>query len=132
MRESLLAAFLEGETDGAELADGLADLLGRQAPVPGKNLITDLDRKVPVTAAHLVRLCDAHVQGEIDSDDLKAAARFLLAAEHFGWDPSAMDGELVDQVLREWAAPESHYPLTGSNVERYRAGLLEGKHAFRR
>jgi hypothetical protein len=132
MRESLLGAFLEGTADGASLADGLADVIGRRGLVPGQNLTEDLEEPFPVNSAHLVRLCDAHIAGDIDSDDLKAAAQFLRAAQHFTWSNASPDGELVAQILCEWSAPESHYPLTGSNVLRYRTGLVDGKHAFRR
>ena len=39
-------------------------------------------------------------------------------------------GLLVAQVLHEWSSPEINYPLTGSNISRYRAGLVAGTHPF--
>ena len=132
MRESLLGAFFDGDAGGDELAEGLADVIGRRGLVAGENLLLDLADARSVTAADLVRLCDAHDAGEIDSDDLKAAAQFLIAAEHFTWDDADADGSLVAQILGEWSAPEANYPLTGSNVARYRGGLVAGKHAFRK
>ena len=130
MKESLLQAFFNGSASAASLAEGLSDVVGRGELTAGRNLILDLGGEVGVSAGNLVQLCDAHISGDIDSDDLKAVARFIIAAQHFNCDNATPGGELVAQVLHQWSAPEINYPLTGSNITRYRAGLVAGTHPF--
>lgn len=132
MRESLLRDFLRGSGDAAALAEGLEDVLGRGPLVSGSNLILDLEEEVSVGPEDLIRLCDATLDGGLDPDDLRAAARFLVAAAHFTWDETAPAGGLVAQVLREWSDPQSHYPMTTGNLRRYRQGLVAGTHPFTR
>jgi len=132
MNESLLHAFLVGERDGATLADALEDVIGIPELTPGVNLVMDLHEEVPVEAKHLVTLCDAVLSGELDGDDLKATALFLMASEHFTWDSSTGEGALVAAVLHEWAAPEINYPLTRHTILRYREALAIGAHPFAR
>jgi hypothetical protein len=95
-------------------------------------MTVDLEEEVPVGREDLVRLCDAVLEGELDTDDLRGAARFLLAADHFTWDETTPGGGLVSQVLREWSDPQRHYPMTTGNLRRYRQGLVAGTHPFTR
>jgi hypothetical protein len=132
VRETLLCAFFEGREDGTGLADGLQDVLGRGALRKGENLVLDLDRTVAVSPRDLIRLCDATLAGDLDADDLQAAARFVVASEHFFTESGTPEGELAARVLADWSAPASHYPLTGGNLQRYREGLREGSYPFAR
>jgi hypothetical protein len=110
MKESELRSFLEGDVDAAWLEQALER---DDAPSP---LVTDLDAPVRLTSEELMRLCDAHIEGGLSTDDLQAVAGLILESDNFAWDEDSPEGELVAEVLWDWAMPEDEAPPTSEVV----------------
>jgi len=130
MRESVLAEFLSGKVIAGELRLELADVVGTNTLQVGENMILDLSSDLEIGRDHLIRLCEAFLKGDLDSDQLEAIAFFLIGSDHFMWNSDFKEGELVAEILFDWSAPEINYELTKENVSQYLAGLQEWRYPF--
>jgi hypothetical protein len=130
MRESTLARFLSGEVDATLLRRDLANIVGTSILQTGKNLIPDLSFEMEITKDHLIRLCQSFLKGDLDSDELEAVAFFLQGSDHFVWNTDSKEGELIAEILFDWSAPKISHPLTRENVNRFLAGLSDGRNPF--
>ena len=110
MRESDLKSFLEGDVD----ADWLGRALERRDGAG--TLVTDLDDPVRLTSEEVLRLCDAHLVGGLSPDGLQAVAGLILESDNFAWDEETPEGELVAEILWDWAMPEDEAPPTSDAV----------------
>jgi hypothetical protein len=110
MKESELRGFLEGDIDAGWLGRALEN--GNNAT----SLITDLDAPVELTPEEILRLCDAHLDGGLTSDDLQMVAGLILESDNFAWDEQTPEGELVAEVLWDWAMPDDEAPPTSEAV----------------
>ena len=116
------ASALSRELDGATIATGLHVSSVR---------ITDLENgEHQVTAAQLVKLCDAVCSGSLESSKLEVVAFSLIASDYFQWDRGTDDGARVARVLDDWSGTEIGYPLTPSNVSKARHYLATGEDTF--
>jgi hypothetical protein len=130
MRESTLAKYLLGEVNSAALRYDLADVVGTNTLRTNENLILDLSDDYEISKEHLICLCKAFLGKEINGDELKAAAFFLLGSDHFVWDGDSKEGSLIAEIIHDWAAPEINYPLTYENIILYMNGLIDGCYPF--
>lgn len=119
MRESDLRNFFEGDVDGAWLARAL------ERPDGAGTLVTDLPAPVLLTPEELLRLCDAHLMEGFPTDGLQAVAGLILESDNFAWDEESPEGELVAEILWDWAMPEDEAPPTSEAVSAYRRKLQE-------
>ncbi|HEX4824360.1 MAG TPA: hypothetical protein VFV19_08610 [Candidatus Polarisedimenticolaceae bacterium] len=110
MKESELRSFFEGDIDAAWLGRAL------ESGDAATSLVTDLDAPVRLTSGEMVRLCDAHIEGALSPDDLQAVAGLILESDNFAWDEESPEGELVAEVLWDWAMPEDEAPPTSEAV----------------
>lgn len=117
MKESELRSFLEGDVDAAWLGRALQD---DDAPTA---LINDLEHPARLTPDELLRLCDAHLDGALSTDELQTVAGLILESDNFGWDEDTNEGELVAEVLWDWAMPEDEAPPTSEAVRACRRKL---------
>src|SRR5688500_7221554 len=85
MHEEVLKQFFVGEAGSKTLAD---DLLGSVVEAGGvtSHSITDMQNDFEVLPEHLMRLCDAVLNGEIDPKYLEAIGFCILASDHFEYD----------------------------------------------
>jgi len=120
MKESELRSFFEGDVDAAWLGRALER--GDAAP----SLVTDLQGPVRLTPDEMLRLCDAHIEGGLSPDDLQAVAGLILESDNFAWDEDSAEGELVAEVLWDWAMPEDEAPPTSEAVLACRRKLASG------
>jgi hypothetical protein len=77
-----------------------------------------------VRSTHLVKVCDAILDGSVHAELLEAIGFCLVASDAFHWDTVSPDGERVADVAYDWSAPEINYPLTLPNVAAWRRRLL--------
>jgi hypothetical protein len=110
MRESDLKSFLEGDVDADWLDRALEEQDG------AGTLVTDLDDPVRLTSEEVLRLCDAHLGGGLSADGLQAVAGLILESDNFAWDEETPEGELVAEILWDWAMPEDEAPPTSDAV----------------
>lgn len=117
MKESDLKSFLEGDVD----ASWLGRVLEKWDAVPA--LDADLQAPVTLTPDELLRLCDAHLAGGLSADQLQVVAGLILESDNFAWDEDSAQGELVAEVLWDWAMPEDEIPPTSEAVSLCRRRL---------
>ena len=119
MKESDIRSFLEGDVD----ARWLSRILENDAVAT--ELEADLDKAICLTTEEMRRLCDAHLQGGLPTDGLQAVAGLILESENFGWDEHTPEGELVAEILWDWAMPDDEAPPTTEYVQACRQRLAE-------
>ncbi len=119
MKESDIRSFLEGDADAA----WLSRILERDGS--GPLLEADLDSSVRLTPEEMRRLCDAHLDGGLPVDGLQAVAGLILESDNFGWDEGTPEGELIAEILWDWAMPEDEAPPTTEAVQVCRQRLVE-------
>ena len=120
MRESDLRNFFEGDVDGTWLAQALEHTNGAGA------LESDLNNPVRLTPEEILRLCDAHLIEGLPADGLQAVAGLILESDNFAWDEESPEGELVAEILWDWAMPEDEAPPTSEAVSACRRKLQTG------
>jgi hypothetical protein len=117
MKESDLRSFFEGDVDATWLGRALED------DDEATSLVTDLDSPARLTSTEILRLCDAHLDGALTADELQAVAGLILESDNFAWDEDTPEGELVAEVLWDWAMPEDEAPPTSEAVRACRQRL---------
>jgi hypothetical protein len=120
MKESEIRSFFEGDVDAAWLSRALED------DAKATQLEADLDNAICLTTDEMRRLCDAHLSGGLPVDGLQAVAGLILESDNFGWDEGSPEGELVAEILWDWAMPEDEAPPTTEAVLACRERLAGG------
>ena len=119
MRESDLKGFLEGDRDVSWLSDALDRAAGPDA------LVADLEAPVMLTPEEMRLLCDAHLAHGLSPVGLQAVAGLILESDNFAWDEDSPEGELVAEILWDWAMPEDEAPPTSEAVMACRRRLSD-------
>ena len=119
MRESDIRSFLDGDVDAAWLSRVL------EGDASATELVADLDEAVCLTPGEMRRLCDAHLDGGLPVDGLQVVAGLILESDNFGWDESTPEGELVAEILWDWAMPDDEAPPTTEAVQECRQRLAQ-------
>ena len=119
MKESDILSFFEGDVDAA----WLGRVIGEDAAAI--RLEADLDNSIVLTSEEIRRLCDAHLCGGLAVDGLQAVAGMILESDNFGWDEASPEGELVAEILWDWAMPEDELPPTTEAVLACRERLAQ-------
>src|SRR5262249_46657457 len=129
--EAVLRDFFLGAAHAARL---LADLRGgvTRSGVTRKHQIVDMDMELAVEPAHLIRLCDAVLAGELPAEALQQIGFCLIASDHFHWDADTPNGSVVAETVADWSCPEINWPLVPENVRKFREGLVVGSYLFER
>ena len=117
MKESEIRSFLEGDIDASWIARALED------DARATELVADLDEAVCLTREEMTRLCEAHVSGGLDAGALQAIAGLILESDNLGWDEGTPEGELIAEILWDWAMPEDEAPPTTEAVAACRRRL---------
>ena len=124
MHEDVLRQFFESEASAVELAQDLEGALVSDGPGLTRHPIVDMTDAFEVQPHHLVRVCDAILNGEIQPGLLEAIGFCLVASDAFHWDSSSPEGGRVADVVCDWSAPEINYPFTLPNIRAWRSRLL--------
>jgi hypothetical protein len=124
MREEILRRFFEGAAEATDLARDLQGALAPDGPGMTRHPIVDMAEEFEVRPIHLVKVCDAVLDGSVQAELLEAIGFCLVASDTFHWDTDSPAGERVADVACDWSAPEINYPLTLPNVAAWRRRLL--------
>jgi hypothetical protein len=119
MKESEIRGFLEGDLDPTFLCRVLED------DDAATQLVADLDETICLTSEEIRKLCDAHLTGGLPADGLQAVAGLILESDNFGWDEGSAEGELVAEILWDWAMPDDEVPPSTASVQACRERLNE-------
>jgi hypothetical protein len=126
MKEIVLRGFFEGSVDVRALVIDLTHTV-ETAGKTSHYRIEDMDGQFQITAEHLVRLCDAILDGQLDPKALETIGFCLVASDSFHWDTDQEDGNIVAQTCFEWSEPRINYALTVDNVRKFRKRLKTGR-----
>lgn len=129
MHEATLRDFFVGRIDAKSLAEDLIDAC-TVAPSMTFHNIVNMDSTFAVESSHLVKLCDAVLNGLLSAEKLESIGFCLVASDTFEWNSSTPDGTLLAETIHDWAAPEINFPLTRSNVLKFRHQLLTKENVF--
>ena len=124
MHESVLRDFFVGEADIAALRADLEGAVTQTSYDVFRQEVIAMAVDFEITAAHLVRLCDAVLAGELGAADLSVIGFCLVASERFHWDNDTPEGRVIEATLYQWDSPEINYPLNTETVVRFRYDLL--------
>jgi hypothetical protein len=122
VNEATLRAFFRGTVSLDHLA---AELRGAGEPLSGtgrQGAIQGVssDEDVTITAAMLVRLCDAVLAGDLPAPALETVALAAVASDRLHW---REDDELVGRVLYDWASPGIGWGLSSGSIRMFRDWL---------
>ena len=124
MREWVLLEFLAGRIGATplrrDLRGGVPGAL--PAPPPGEFELELLPR-------HLLRLCDAVLERELDAAMLGPIAGRLRGSTRFRWRAGDPDGRVVQEVLDAWASA-ARGPLDAEAVSVYRRWVVTRRDPF--
>jgi hypothetical protein len=129
MREETLKQFFTGEVGSKVLAEDLVDSMITKGDMT-KHPIEDMRESFQLGPEHLIRLCDAVLNGEIKPQYLQSIGFCIVASDNFEYDTDTAEGNLVGETLLDWSAPIINYPLTTTNVEKFRERLVTGEDPF--
>ena len=130
MREAALRDFFTGTLDGLHLAEHLHSSIQKSRLGETQCYVERLAEEFEITSAHLVKLCDAVLEGKLPAELLRTIGFVLISSESFHWEKEHPQGEWVAQVVHDWASPEINYPLNDKTVEKRRHLLLTGDSPF--
>jgi hypothetical protein len=132
MNISVIREYLLGHVTSIELQRDLWDcreqiwvggVLGSRFH-HGENDLLD-SRKNAVEVRHLVKLCD-----DVMSGFLRPCELDTLGFEFESWPKKPGEERLIGEVLARWNAPEISYPLTRTNIAKFRQWLMTGVKPF--
>jgi hypothetical protein len=129
MREEILKQFFTGEVGTEALAEDLVGSMITKGDV-SKHPIEDMRESFQLGPKHLIRLCDAVLRDEIKPQYLQSIGFCIVASDNFEYDTDTAEGNLVGETLLDWSAPIINYPLTKTNVEKFRQRLVTGEDPF--
>ena len=129
MREQTLRDFLVGDVTLAELMRDLQGAIVQTGQDTYQHPIIDMAEGFTVRPEHLIRLCDAVLEGGLSASSLEPIGFCLLASDRFDW-ADAEGSEVIVETLNDWASPQANYPLTKTTVAKFRHRLLTGEDTF--
>ena len=130
MHEAILCDFFTGNTDAQSLAEDLHATIDSDGMITRYSIV-DMTGEFTVTTTHLMSVCDAILEGDIQPTVLRAIGFCLIASNAFEWDADTTDGERVAEICNHWSAPEINFPLTIENAEKWKQYLDSGNDQLR-
>jgi hypothetical protein len=132
MHESVLKDFLIGLQPAAALKKDLAGVVVQTSSNVFTQYVTPMKEELIVTREHVLRLCDAVLEGSLAPEDLEPIAFCLITSDRFQFEDSTPDNERVLDTLHDWDSPEINFVLTHATVEKFKKRLLTGENTFTR
>jgi hypothetical protein len=118
-----LPDFFSGAKDADTLVRELEHSVVPLGPDEWGHPIKRMAQEFEVTPQHLVRVCEAVLDGLLRPAWLQPIGFCLMASDSFSWDADSNPGRRVANVASEWSAPEVNFPLTAGQAGKWRAYL---------
>ncbi|ACB76619.1 hypothetical protein [Opitutus terrae] len=132
MRESVLRDFLVGVAPAAALKKDLAGAVVQTSSDVFTQYVDPMKEELLITRDHVLRLCDAVLDGSLAAEDLEPIAFCIIASDHFRFEDEAPYNERLLDTLHDWDSPGINYVLTRATVEKFKSRLLTGESTFTR
>jgi hypothetical protein len=132
MHADMLRRYFEGSLTADALNVDLSTAFERTGVDTFRLRMEDLGSDFAVTSDHLVRLCDAVLEGSLAPEALRAVGFGLVASERFTWNAETDDGARVSETLHDWASPEANFALSIETAGKFKDRLLSGVDRFTR
>lgn len=120
IQENTIRRFFSGEVPPEALAIETNFAVAKIGEFYSEVMIEDMDVDFKVSRIHLLMLCDAGISRRLSAKALSAVAFTVLASDRFHLDA---DDEVVVEVLYDWSAPETNYPIDANTLEMNRRWL---------
>jgi len=120
MHEATLKQFFLGTVDARQLAEELSKSAIEDGPLLILHQVTEMERDFTVRVEHLLRLCDAVLDGIIGTHYLEVIARWLVGSEKFEYETGTRIEGLVGRTVLEWSAPSTDGTLTMDAIRKTR------------
>ena len=132
MTEQALKDFFENTIDTSALASDLNESQTSTGRNSKHIAVTQIEEEgdFQISTDHLVKLCDAVLDGHLKLVDLNTIAYSLMFSDYFDWDGNLENGCRISEVIFAWDNPEIDYDLTVDNVEKWRHYLITGENQF--
>lgn len=127
MHESVLRDFLIGGQSATALKNDLAGVVVQTSSDVFTQYVTPMKEELVITREHVLRLCDAALEGSLAPEDLEPIAFCLIASDQFLFEDNTPYNERVLDTLHDWDSPEINYVLTHATVEKFKKRLLTGE-----
>lgn len=132
MRATILRDFLAGSVAAEALDQDVVGAFKSSGQDSFQLRMEDMCEPFAVAPVHLIRLCDAVVEGRLDPEALRAIGFGMIASDHFEWDDSTEEGMRVSVALYAWASPEANYTLSIETAKKFKERLVSGVDRFTR
>ncbi|BCR04528.1 hypothetical protein DESUT3_15970 [Desulfuromonas versatilis] len=129
MKEAILKDFFLGRVSPEALKKDLIGAVESEGKI-SRQYIEDMDSEFEVKSAHLVRVCDAVLDGILDPMDLSTIGFCLMASDYFEFDTDTEDGARVADAAIDWADYLINYDLNKETTKKSKERLITGKNLF--
>jgi len=129
MKEYVVRRFFEGEYGPSDLEADFPGTVTQTAPDVRRVHFEPMTVPFEVQPAHIVKLIDAVLNGEIRLEVAQTISEWLDANPHFNfsWDPDTPEGSRIADAVFWLGTPEISYPLTSSVLSKIRHYVLTGE-----
>lgn len=129
MKEAVLRDFFLGRISPEELKKDLNGAIESSRDIT-RHHIEDMKESFQVNPAHLIRVCDAVLNGFLQPIDLNAIGFCIMASDHFEFDTSTDEGARVADAGIDWADYKINFSLNIETTKKFKERLLTGKNTF--
>ena len=127
MKESILHKFFLDEVSTVVLAEDLKDSQKRTGFDTYSVSIESIEKgEFQIESKHLIKLCEAHLNKEIEDVDLNTIGFALMASDFFTWDSETKQGKIVGEVIHDWDNESIGYDINSKNVWLWKNYLENG------
>lgn len=89
--------------------------------------VIELESDFEINSAHLIRLCDDAISGNLSVYNLSAIAYWLIFSTWFNWNVETLQGKIIDKTIFSWN--ESN--LTIESIKLWKEYLISGSNVYK-
>ena len=126
MNESVLKDFFEGTKSPEELRANLKDAKTTRDQVNTFHIV-EMDSPFTVKTYHLIKVCDAVLEGKLPPSDLEKIGFCIVTSDQFEFESNSKDGSRVAETVHNWADYVVNYVLSVETTRKFRNYLASGQ-----
>lgn len=130
LNPEILKAFFEGRLSSSGLGRQVQLAISPDLQFGNKAITDDLNEDFVVREDHLVALCDAVLDGDLEPSHLETVSSSLVSSERFTWNFENRPNDPINRVIHAWGTPDLNYRLTKETVMKFRTLIRTGENNF--